>query len=375
MGTTHADTEAPAPLISHLTITGYQSLHDISLALAPFTVIVGPSSSGKSALVRALRTLTANQRGTAFITTGFKNAKITALIDDTAVTLRRSTGTKAEDNAYSLTTPDGTDLFTKLNGEVPEEIRKALGLPNDPALTFAGQFDKPYLLDASPNEVARALASLTNVHVIFEASRNANRERLSSAATLRTRTTDLESIHLRAEEFKNLAHQRAKQEQAEETLAAARQVTTRLDNLTSALSRLTLAHQTMDATHTMASTPVPSLESVERTHADIGTLGAATYALTNALDVLESSRPYVEATIPVLDAVEAAQARLSAYHAVLVRLRDTKAAVKHWGEQHTQALIDWGNEQDAYVGALVALRTCPTCGQTTDHVDPEKIHA
>lgn len=376
-----------APLIEHLRITGFQSLHDIDLPLEPFTVIVGPSSSGKSALVRALRTLTNNARGTAYITTNFKKTTIRADITDHhgpkgSVTLTRGTGTKAEDNAYVLTPPDTSPsvanapeaVFTKLSGEVPPEVAEFIGLPGDPSLTFAGQFDKPYLLDSSPQEVARALASLTNVHVIFEASRAANRERLAHSATLRTRTTDLETIRLRTEEFRTLAAQRDAQDRAEDALNAARQVTTRLEGIRSAIDRLDDAHEALHLYGALSQQQIPDLNAVDQYAHDIPRLRAAMKLHWQATETLETFRAHAQATIPTLDAVEAAQARLKAYQNILVRLRTTASLLKDAQAEREMATEDWGNAQDAYIGGLTALGACPTCGQSTDHIDLEKIH-
>lgn len=39
-------------------VQGFQSLYDVSLDLGGFTVIVGPSSSGKSAFIRSVKAVT-----------------------------------------------------------------------------------------------------------------------------------------------------------------------------------------------------------------------------------------------------------------------------------------------------------------------------
>ena len=48
-------------MLERLEVKDYQSLADIDIPLGRFTVIVGPSGNGKSALIRALRALWENQ--------------------------------------------------------------------------------------------------------------------------------------------------------------------------------------------------------------------------------------------------------------------------------------------------------------------------
>src|SRR3972149_7677268 len=69
-------------MLRRVSVHGYQSLEDVDLELAPLTVIVGPSRSGKSALVRALRSAFFNATGAAFIRRGARAATVVLLFDD-----------------------------------------------------------------------------------------------------------------------------------------------------------------------------------------------------------------------------------------------------------------------------------------------------
>lgn len=205
--------QAPTRLYE-LRIHNFQSLKDVQLELAPFTVIVGPSSSGKSALTRAIRTLTSNRRGTEWITHGERVAAITAVTDAGTVTLTRSRTTASADNAYVLTPADAAlppVTYSKLGGETPQDVSRFLGIPSgsssSPPINFAGQFDKPFLLDDSASEVARVLGALTNVDVIFSGARESNRQRLNASATLKLRTGDLAEIRAEIPTFKALKAQ------------------------------------------------------------------------------------------------------------------------------------------------------------------------
>jgi DNA repair protein SbcC/Rad50 len=192
--------------LNRIEVFNYQSLRHVDLELGNFTVIVGPSSSGKSALMRAFKALASNVRGSGVITRGQKALAITARTDTHTITLERTerSGTYKLSNSVDLT----QITFTKLAGEVPEQITAALRI--DPvgeggSVNFASQFDKPYLLDESGATVARVLGELTNVTAVFEAVRAANRIRASAASTLKTRKGDLEQVTARLGAFAGLS--------------------------------------------------------------------------------------------------------------------------------------------------------------------------
>ena len=261
-------------MIDHINIRNFQSLQDVSLDLKPLTVIVGPSSSGKSAFIRALRALAANRRGTDFITHGERISSISAHLTSSdplrtgTVTLTRSTQTSP--NSYTVIPDDPNHPlhpkaeFTKLGGDVPAPVSEFLGIPTEQiALSIAGQFDKPYLLDASGTEVARTLGALTNAHIILSAARESNRQKLSTSQTLRTRADDLDAIKQRIPEFQALKAQREALQRAEDAIAAARALKDRIDRLTALTETVIIAEQRIPAL-TQALAAIPSLADIEQ---------------------------------------------------------------------------------------------------------------
>lgn len=226
-------------MIESLHVQHFQSLDDVTIELAPLTVIVGPSSSGKSALTRALHTLIANRRGHAFIAHGERIASITAKTSQGTVTLTRGKGTA--DNSYVVIPNDPSHplspqtTYSKLGGEVPIEVSRFLGIdPKDP-IAFASQFDKPYLLDDSPAEIARTLGSLTNATVLLEGARESNRRKLDAKRTLTTRQDDLQRITERVPAYRALAAQRTALDEAEQHIERARAIADQIDSLSRAL--------------------------------------------------------------------------------------------------------------------------------------------
>lgn len=307
-------------MINRLSIRNFQSLKSADLDLGTFTVIVGPSSSGKSALIRAVRALASNVRGTGQITRGQKNLAITAHTDTAVVTLERG----ERSGLYRLTDAHGEQIFTKLGAAVPGPVTAALRI--EPAIdtgsvNFAGQFDKPYLLDESGAVVARQLGELTNVSVIFEAVRAANRARANAASVLKTRRADLTLLTSRLADFTGLGDRLKALDEAEELNA--RRVT-----LTARAARLggLIAHAA----------------SVERT------LATALPPVVPDAAVLNQK----------LNRLLELKSKLNRIDTQRGRLRT--ASTEYDAADHGLAHLEFELRT-----ALVRAKVCPTCGQAT----------
>lgn len=185
-------------MLKSLSIRNYQSLKKIDLELEKFTVIVGPSSSGKSAVIRALRTLAANSRGGAFLTHGATKAAIMATSDAGQAVYARDGATTSYRTALGA---EEAQAHTKLGGGVPEAVETILGTT---AQSLAGQFDRPFLLAEPPGEVARVLGEITNVSVIFDAARESNRRKIAANSILKIRERDLSQIMVAVKQFQDL---------------------------------------------------------------------------------------------------------------------------------------------------------------------------
>jgi exonuclease SbcC len=305
--------------LTRIEIFNFQSLRHADLELGSFTVIVGPSSSGKSALIRAFKALASNVRGAGVITRGQKAMAIVARSDTHTITLERS----ERAGSYKVSTPQGQQSFTKLAGDVPEQVTAALGI--DPvgeggSVNFASQFDKPYLLDESGATVARVLGELTNVTTLFEAVRAANRIRSAASSTLKTRKHDLEHVKYKLTGFAALSERSRLLNEAEQLDQRRQAVDRRIARLEAALKTMRIAERAI------AQAAVPEVP-------DVAPLA----------DAMRRYR-HLQTT---LDAEETATVRLNGANYQLV------LASKEI--ERTQAALH---------EALDAAGVCPTCGQT-----------
>ncbi len=310
-------------MIHSVKIKHFQSLYDISLELAPLTVIVGPSSSGKSAFMRGMRTLTSNRRGNEFISHGERTAVITAVTDRGTVTLTRSHS--QQQNSYTVTPDDPQHplaperTFSKLGGDTPPEVSEFLGIEAKDPINYASQFDKPYLLDDSAGEAARTLGALTNVAVIFEAARESNRRKLSTAQTLRTRAEDLETIKAKIPRYRSLKQQAAALTAAEQQLTAARAAEKKILDLATAITAAETAARAISALEPAASVTLPSAEDIISAAAGLERLTAALRAQVAAVRAVEAAQTTLGAATIVLTEVE------DEYRSMLGEITDTLA--------------------------------------------------
>lgn len=181
-----------------ITLTDFQSHQSTHLPLGPFTVIVGSSSSGKSAVVRALRLVAENARGVSYVRQGAKTTRVALEIAGSEPVLDASTVVTVERgktvSAYTLAVAGmhaEPVVFTKCASGVPDAVAAALEV-GDSKLWVAGQFDRPFLLDETGAEVARVLGKLTNVNMIYSAVRETNRRASEARRTHTARSAELD---------------------------------------------------------------------------------------------------------------------------------------------------------------------------------------
>lgn len=312
-------------MFKSIRVQNFQSLRDVKMDLAPFTVIVGATDSGKSAFFRSLSTLISNRRGAEFITYGEKLCTITAELEQGTLVLKRGKATK--DNSYEIITADGSELYSKLSGTVPEEVSKFLRIPAKDPINVASQFDKPYLLDTkeySSAEAARILGALTNVNILFEGARESNRRKGEASTKLKTRVADAEAVTERLEDYDDLERQVQAITRAEEAAATATKLETAQAEITTILSSVEESERVITATERLVNMDIPDISEIEK-------LDAAKTALLKLIQEIESA----ESDAQRLTELEKQEA----------------ATVASLDEQYRETLRKEG--------------TCPTCGQTT----------
>lgn len=307
-------------MIETVEIRNFQSLRHVKLTLGRFTVIVGASSSGKTAFMRALRAVASNTRGTSQITRGATAAAIIVGTEDSFVSLEHAKGSWF----YRVSVAGHEQDYTKLAGTVPLIVTNVLGISpvGDGSLNFAGQFDRPFLVAEPGAKVARILGELTNVDVILAGVKEANRTRAAAASTLRTRTTDLDAATTRLDTFDDLVVQETALAEAERLVSVAAELEDRVARLTQLITVIDRLTDALRRLHTLP--PVP----------DTTALDAAQGCLDRLVSLLKACR---------------------------------QASTEQWDSDRLvrQAEAELADLAAARMQVLQAAGTCPTCGQPT----------
>lgn len=142
--------------VEQLRLKNFQCHEKVSVKLDPeITTIMGPSDSGKSALLRSLRWLALNRpRGDGFVRHGTKEAAVRIRVDGKTVERRKGTA-----NLYKA----GKEIYRAFASDVPEPVENLLGLRE---VNFAGQHDPPFWFNLTAGEVAKELNRIVDLELI-----------------------------------------------------------------------------------------------------------------------------------------------------------------------------------------------------------------
>lgn len=142
-----------------LILTNFQSHQHTELNLHPaMNCIIGPSDSGKSAIIRAIKWIVFNRpSGNAFVRSGMDGS----IVDIDDITRIKGEGV----NSYFT----GEEKFTAFGASVPEEVTEALNISE---INFQHQLDPHFLLTQSAGEVAKMLNEIVDLNVIDRAFKN-----------------------------------------------------------------------------------------------------------------------------------------------------------------------------------------------------------
>ena len=164
-------------MIASIVLTNFQSHESTALCLAPgLNVITGPSDSGKTAIIRAIRWALYNEpRGDSFIRAGQRDCEVCVTFANGAAVIRSRRG-KA--NAYVIFPEDGDEIrYEAFGADPPPEVAQVSGMPKvqigerELAANFAYQLDGPFLLSESPLVAAKVLGKLAGTEEVDHAAR------------------------------------------------------------------------------------------------------------------------------------------------------------------------------------------------------------
>jgi len=153
-------------MITDLDIRNFRHNERLNIKLDRITVFRGPSGSGKSSLLGALKWVFFNQpSGTNFIHWDHKFAAVKLIAGKHTITRRRG----KSKNIYRM---DG-QRYVAFGASVPESIRTVLNVSN---LNFQRQHAGPFWFRETAGEVSRQLNAIVNLELIDTTLANISKE-------------------------------------------------------------------------------------------------------------------------------------------------------------------------------------------------------
>ncbi|MCH5586421.1 AAA family ATPase [Shimazuella sp. AN120528] len=194
-----------------LIIKNFQSHVHTELDFHPgLNVFVGPSDSGKSAILRALRWVLFNSpRGTEYIRIGANLCEVALHLDDG--TIIRRIRNQNSINRYQLEKiGEEPQIFEGFGSEVPLEIANAhqfrpLELDQkDIFLQVGNQLDGPFLLSESSGVKAKTIGLVSGAHLIDRALKKLNSDRIQLASKNKYLLEQRKNVEQKLQPFENL---------------------------------------------------------------------------------------------------------------------------------------------------------------------------
>lgn len=214
-----------------LSTRNFQSIVDATIDVDGFTLLVGETSAGKSAFLRALTASTGNKYRSGYVRYGEKELETSFVADGRTFSTRKSEG-----GGTTMMLDDVT--FTKMGRDVPSDIKDYLNFGvievNDSKfnLNIHPQFQKPLLLEFSQKKVMEILSTSKGISDLKTAQSllTARRAEVKGAIT----ATD----NIRADTARNLEESKSRMEKIEplfktfqQTYENYRQLSTRCERL------------------------------------------------------------------------------------------------------------------------------------------------
>ena len=198
-------------MIKSLKIQNFQSHEKTELNFSDgVNVIIGPSDSGKSAIIRALRWLVWNRpSGNSFRSYWDGQTFVKLVTEDNII--RRI---KDKTDSYTLVTPNGKKFtFKAIGTSVPEEIKSVLNINE---VNLQQQLDSPFILSKSAGEVAQHFNKVARLDMIDKATSNVNSAIRELEQNIKHKIADIKKQKEQLKTFNYLGKMEAEVEVLEE---------------------------------------------------------------------------------------------------------------------------------------------------------------
>ncbi|NMB09556.1 MAG: AAA family ATPase, partial [Tissierellia bacterium] len=224
--------------IEKIIIENFQShKHTILNFEKGVNVIIGPSDSGKTSIIRAIRWVMYNEpSGDYFIRKGETEASVTLYLDNGYIIKR---GRSKNKNYYEITDDSNkVEHYEGFGTNVPLEIQEALGVRKvklsenyNLALNISEQLESPFLLNETPSIKSNAIGRLAGTDVIDNALQKLSKDMYSLKTRLKYDKEDLDKLNEEIKKYKNLDEEKRKIDNFKNIINSLKQKKTLLQNL------------------------------------------------------------------------------------------------------------------------------------------------
>lgn len=197
-------------MLTRVKLTNFQAHESLDLEMGRFSVLSGPSNSGKSAVLRAIAALVRNDSVGDYVRHGASDLSVQLWFEDghSVEWVKGKTSGR-----YVLTRPDGSSSqFDKTGGAVPDDVVEVLRMGQltlDDGVTkvhlnLHEQQESPFLIMDTPGYVAKVFGELTSAGKLFSAASEGNRRTKASKALRTTRQSDILAAQEELARYDNL---------------------------------------------------------------------------------------------------------------------------------------------------------------------------
>ncbi len=186
-----------------LGIRAFRSIVKANLTLGQITVIIGPTDSGKSNVVRALEAWAFNESGGGFITVGRQQCRVAVAVgDDHLVMFEKSVRGKKGAGRYVVKDArlNTSESFEKIGITVPVEVRRVTGIESvvvddvSVPIQISAQDEDRFLLSRAwtPGKVSKIIGRISGVDALILAQRDLVNNRNSKRKDVKRYTAEVE---------------------------------------------------------------------------------------------------------------------------------------------------------------------------------------
>jgi hypothetical protein len=172
-------------MIESIQFLQFQSLRSVKLSLGKLTVIVGPTNTGKTAVMRGIRAVTENRRGESFIMDNTDWTQIRFWVDGHEVIWQKY---RKKSSCYFL---DGRDSDQAEAQRYLKLYTVEFGKGVKCTPNFQNQLDSPFLLNTSDAVKSRVLGEITNANMLLLANNELKRLLRENTTYRDVRTSDV----------------------------------------------------------------------------------------------------------------------------------------------------------------------------------------